>query len=85
LWKPEGAGSAGWKLPCYTGWRQPKEEIVLLSALASFIVLVADIYAIVNVLQSRESTGAKVLWIALVILLPVIGVIAWYFAGPKSG
>jgi hypothetical protein len=57
----------------------------VFESILSLLVLVADIYAIVNVVQSSESTGTKVLWIALVLLLPVVGVIAWYFAGPKSG
>jgi succinate dehydrogenase/fumarate reductase cytochrome b subunit len=49
------------------------------------IVLVADIWAIVNILQSGVSTGKKVLWTLLVILLPVLGFIIWFFAGPKTG
>ena len=49
------------------------------------IVLVADIWAIVNIFQSSASTGKKVLWTVLVILLPVLGFIIWFFAGPKSG
>jgi Phospholipase_D-nuclease N-terminal len=48
------------------------------------IVLVADIWAIVNIFQSGATTGAKVLWTLLVILLPVLGFIIWFFAGPKS-
>lgn len=48
------------------------------------IVLAADIWAIVNIIQSGASTQAKVLWILLVILLPVIGFIIWFFAGPKT-
>ena len=48
------------------------------------IVLVADIWAIVNIFQSSATTGMKVLWTALVILLPVLGFIIWFFAGPKS-
>ena len=28
-------------------------------------------------------TAQKVLWIALVLFLPVIGLLIWYFAGPK--
>jgi Phospholipase_D-nuclease N-terminal len=48
------------------------------------IVLVADIWAIVNILQSGVSTGKKVLWTLLVILLPVLGFIIWFFAGPKT-
>lgn len=48
------------------------------------IVLAADIWALVNIFQSRASTSAKVLWTLLVILLPVIGFIVWFFAGPKT-
>jgi hypothetical protein len=48
------------------------------------IVLVADIWAIVNIVQSGVSTGAKVLWTVLVLLLPVVGFIIWFFAGPKT-
>jgi hypothetical protein len=48
------------------------------------IVLVADIWAIVNIFQSSAGTGAKVLWTVLVLLLPVVGFIIWFFAGPKK-
>jgi hypothetical protein len=27
----------------------------------------------------------KVLWVVIVVLLPVLGVILWYFIGPKTG
>jgi Phospholipase_D-nuclease N-terminal len=49
------------------------------------IVLALDIYAIVKIFQSGASTGAKVLWILLVLILPVLGLIIWFFAGPKDG
>jgi Phospholipase_D-nuclease N-terminal len=49
------------------------------------IVLIADIWAIVNIFQSSASTGRKVLWTLLVVLLPVLGFIIWFFAGPKTG
>ena len=48
------------------------------------IVLILDIWAIVNVFGSTASTGAKVLWILLILILPVVGFIIWFFAGPKS-
>ena len=48
------------------------------------IVLAADIWAIVNIFQSRASTGAKVLWTLLVLILPVLGFIIWLVAGPKT-
>jgi len=49
------------------------------------IVLIADVWAIVNILQSTVDTGKKVLWIVVVLVLPILGVILWYFLGPKSG
>jgi Phospholipase_D-nuclease N-terminal len=48
------------------------------------IVLILDIWAIVNVFGSSASTGAKVFWILLILILPVVGFIIWYFAGPRS-
>ena len=48
------------------------------------IVLILDIWAIVNIVGSTASTGAKVLWVLLIIILPVVGFIIWFFAGPRS-
>jgi hypothetical protein len=52
--------------------------------LFGLVVLVADVWAIVNVFQSSADTGKKVLWTVLVIILPVLGFILWYFLGPKT-
>lgn len=49
------------------------------------IVLALDIWAIINIVQSGISTGAKVLWVLLIIILPLVGVIIWFFAGPRGG
>ena len=48
------------------------------------LVLVADIWAIVNVFGSRASTVAKVVWILAIIVLPVIGFLAWVIFGPRN-
>lgn len=56
-----------------------------MNGLWGLIVLVADIWAIVNIFQSGASTEKKVLWTVLVILLPVLGFIIWLLAGPKTG
>ena len=55
------------------------------NSLWGLVVLVADVWAIVNILQSTADTAKKVLWTVLVIVLPVVGFILWYFAGPKTG
>ena len=55
-----------------------------MKGLLGLLVLVADIWALLNIVQSKESTGTKALWILLVLFLPLAGVIIWYLAGPKS-
>jgi hypothetical protein len=52
--------------------------------IGGLIVLVADVWAIVNIFQSRADTGSKVLWTVVVILLPVLGFILWFIFGPKT-
>jgi hypothetical protein len=52
--------------------------------LFGLIVLIADVWAIVNIFQSGADTGNKVLWIVVVFLLPLLGFILWYFWGPKT-
>ena len=49
------------------------------------IVLAADIWAIVNVFQSAASTGKKVLWILVILVLPILGLLLWLLFGPRSG
>jgi hypothetical protein len=52
------------------------------SGLIGLLILIADIYAIVKILGSGASTGAKVLWVIIILLLPVIGFILWLLMGP---
>ena len=52
--------------------------------LFGLIVLIADVWAIVNVFQSSADTAKKVIWTVVVIILPVLGFILWYFLGPKT-
>ena len=55
------------------------------NGLWGIVLLVADVWAIVNIFQSSASTERKVLWTVLVILLPLVGFIAWLIAGPRTG
>ena len=54
------------------------------NGLFGLLVLIADIWAIVNIFQSGASTERKVLWTVLVILLPLLGFLIWLFAGPRT-
>jgi len=54
------------------------------NGILGLIILLADIFAILKIAKSSESTIMKVVWIAIVLILPIIGLIAWFFAGPGN-
>jgi hypothetical protein len=56
-----------------------------IHSLWGLLVLAGDVWAIINIAQSSASNEKKALWIVLVVVLPLVGLILWYFLGPKSG
>ncbi|SIT90326.1 Phospholipase_D-nuclease N-terminal [Yoonia rosea] len=54
------------------------------AGLGGLIILALNIWAIISIIGSGASTGSKVLWTLLVLVLPVIGFIIWLIAGPRS-
>lgn len=52
--------------------------------IGGLIVLALNVWAIISIFGSAASTGSKVLWTLLVLVLPVLGFIIWFFAGPRS-
>ena len=55
-----------------------------VGGLFGLLILAADVWAILNIFQSSATTFSKALWIILVLVLPLLGVIIWYFAGPRE-
>jgi len=55
-----------------------------VGGLLGLIILIADVWAIINVLGSAASTGSKVVWIVVILLLPILGLILWLFLGPRK-
>lgn len=53
-----------------------------MEGILGILVLIADIYAIIKILQSSASGLKKLIWVLIVLILPVIGLILWFFAGP---
>ena len=49
------------------------------------MILAGDIWAIINILKSPASNEKKLIWILAVVLLPLLGLILWYFLGPREG
>lgn len=56
----------------------------MIEGILGLLHLVIAIWAIVNIINSRVSTLVKIGWTLLVLVFPLIGLIIWYFAGPKS-
>ncbi|MEL7211356.1 MAG: PLDc N-terminal domain-containing protein [Pseudomonadota bacterium] len=54
------------------------------AGVGGFIVLALNIWAIISIFSSSVSTGKKVLWTLLVLILPILGFIIWLIAGPRS-
>jgi hypothetical protein len=45
-------------------------------------ILVLDLVAVVSLLRSQSDTATKVLWILLIVLLPLVGMLLYFLAGP---
>jgi phospholipase D-like protein len=58
---------------------------VEIRGIVGLLILAADVWAIINISQSGASTGRKVAWIVLVLVLPVVGLIIWFLLGPRTG
>ena len=52
------------------------------NGIIGLIILVLDIWAIINIVKSGAPDGNKILWVIVVLLLPLIGLILWFVMGP---
>jgi succinate dehydrogenase/fumarate reductase cytochrome b subunit len=55
------------------------------NGLWGLLILIGDVWAIINIFQSSASNEKKLLWTIVVLLLPLLGLILWYFLGPRGG
>jgi hypothetical protein len=55
-----------------------------VGGILGLLILVADVWAIIKTVQSSATTGIKVIWIVVILLLPVLGLLIWLLAGPRS-
>lgn len=56
----------------------------MTTGIVGFLVIVLDIIAIVDALQSSMDTNKKTLWIILILFLPVIGMVLYFLMGKKQ-
>ena len=52
--------------------------------LLGVLILIGDIWALINILQAPVDNGKKLLWVVVVVLLPLVGLILWFFMGPRN-
>lgn len=55
-----------------------------MGGILGIVILVLDIVAILDIVKSSFSTGKKILWVVLVLILPLIGMIAYFLIGKKK-
>lgn len=56
-----------------------------VGGLLGFVLLACVVWAGINVINSRTtSTLGKVVWVLALLMLPVIGFVAWLFIGPRA-
>ena len=46
--------------------------------------LIALVYAAMQIMGSSADTVKKAIWVIIVAMLPLIGLIIWFFMGPGS-
>jgi hypothetical protein len=54
-----------------------------VGGLLGLVILAFDIYAIIKIINSGASTLAKVIWVLVILVLPVLGLLLWLLFGPR--
>lgn len=54
-----------------------------IGGLLGLLILIADIWAIVQVVKSGADVAIKVVWILVIVVLPVLGLLTWLLFGPR--
>lgn len=57
---------------------------VEITGIGGLVLLALNIWAIISVIGSGATTGRKVLWVLLILVLPLLGLILWLLFGPRS-
>ena len=58
--------------------------VIEVTGLFGLIILALDVWAIIRTIESTVTTGTKVFWVLLILVLPVFGFILWLLLGPRT-
>ena len=50
-------------------------------SIIGLVILILDIFVIIEILKSSKDTVTKLLWILLILFFPLIGLLIYYFFG----
>ncbi|RRV10562.1 PLDc_N domain-containing protein [Pseudomonas sp. v388] len=56
----------------------------IFSLAVAVIILLVDLWAIASVWRSTKTSGTKLGWTALILVLPLVGLAVWGIAGPRG-
>lgn len=54
-----------------------------MSSILFLVHLVLFIYALISIIKSSVPLINKIFWAFIVLLFPLVGLIVWFFIGPK--
>jgi Phospholipase_D-nuclease N-terminal len=63
-------------------WREGR--LPMFYDVASVLVLLLDIWALISILQGSGTPVEKLIWVIIILVLPLVGFILWYLIGPGS-
>ena len=55
-----------------------------MSYILGIVIFALDVWAIASIINTNVATSTRIIWILLVAILPVVGLIIWWLAGPKA-
>jgi hypothetical protein len=58
--------------------------MVITLSLVGAVILILDIFAIVSVLVGKSGVMRKLFWIAVVLLLPLVGMVLYFLVGRSA-
>ena len=54
-----------------------------MDSLLGLVILVLDIAALIDIIQSSMDTTRKIIWALVVLVFPVLGMIVYFLVGKK--
>ena len=56
----------------------------LWSLVLLILLVIADVYAVLQVCRSGQSTLVVILWTLVIFFFPVVGLLIWFLCGPRE-